>query len=71
MNKIKEYLKDRKSGGVYLTTIQKFNEDIDLLTERSNVICISDEAHRSQLNLDEKQVVDETGVYKKVGFVQV
>lgn len=68
--RLKEYLKDRKSGGVYLTTIQKFNEDIDLLTERSNVICISDEAHRSQLNLDEKQIVDETGVYKTVGFAR-
>lgn len=67
---LKEYLKDNKSGGVYLTTIQKFNEDINLLTERSNVICISDEAHRSQLNLDEKQVVNETGVYKTVGFAR-
>lgn len=67
---LKEHLKDRKSGGVYLTTIQKFNEEIDLLTERSNVICISDEAHRSQLNMDEKHRVDETGVYKTVGFAR-
>ena len=65
---LKEHLKDRKSGGVYLTTIQKFNEDVDLLTERSNVICISDEAHRSQLNLDEKQRMDKTGVYRTKGF---
>ena len=31
-----------------LTTIQKFTESLDLLTDRDNVICISDEAHRSQ-----------------------
>ena len=67
---LKDHLKDRKSGGVYLTTIQKFNEDVDLLTERSNVICISDEAHRSQLNLYERQTVDETGVYKTIGFAR-
>ena len=54
----RQYLRDelqgRKSGGVYLTTIHKFNEDVELLTERDNVICISDEAHRSQTNLDQK-----------------
>lgn len=68
--KLKENLKDSKSGGVYLTTIQKFNEEIDLLTERSNVICISDEAHRSQLNLDDKQIIDESGVYTTKGFAK-
>ena len=41
----------RKSGGVYITTIQKFAETTGLLTERSNVICMSDEAHRTQNNL--------------------
>lgn len=51
---LRDELQGRKSGGLYLTTIHKFNEDIDLLTDRSNVICISDEAHRSQTNLDQK-----------------
>ena len=37
---LKEKLQDRQSGGVFLTTIHKFTEDTDLLTERSNVICI-------------------------------
>lgn len=41
----------RKSGGIYITTIQKFAESTGLLTERSNVICMSDEAHRTQNNL--------------------
>ncbi len=38
----------RQSGGVYITTIQKFCEETGLLSERSNIICISDEAHRTQ-----------------------
>ena len=53
-DKLREELQGRESGGVYLTTIQKFTEDIQLLTDRANVICISDEAHRSQINLDQK-----------------
>ncbi len=69
---LRELLKGRESGGVYLTTIHKFTEDIELLTERSNVICISDEAHRSQTNLDQKLTFDlEKGTYKKTyGFAK-
>ncbi len=63
-------LNGRKSGGVFLTTIQKFNEDTDTLTERTNVICISDEAHRSQINLDQKIKVTEDGVKKSYGFAK-
>ena len=55
-------LKGRNSGGVFLTTIHKFTEDTELLTERTNVICISDEAHRSQVNLDQKVKVTDEGV---------
>ncbi|EEE9341268.1 DUF3387 domain-containing protein [Salmonella enterica subsp. enterica serovar Enteritidis] len=49
---LREKLAGRNSGGVFLTTIHKFTEDTELLSERSNIICISDEAHRSQVNLD-------------------
>ena len=41
--KLRQELQGRESGGVYLTTIQKFTEDLQLLTDRSNVICISDD----------------------------
>ena len=51
---LREKLNGRNSGGVFLTTIHKFNEDTDVLTERTNVVCISDEAHRSQINLRSK-----------------
>ncbi|MDA9774556.1 HsdR family type I site-specific deoxyribonuclease, partial [Saprospiraceae bacterium] len=67
---LRELLQGRKSGGVFLTTIHKFSEDIELLTERSNVICISDEAHRSQTNLDQKIRVTEKGVKKTYGFAK-
>lgn len=68
--KLREELQGRESGGVYLTTIQKFTEDLQLLTDRANVICISDEAHRSQINLDQKVRVTETGVERKYGFAK-
>ncbi|AIQ39903.1 type I restriction endonuclease subunit R [Paenibacillus sp. FSL R5-0912] len=67
---LKIYLQSRKSGGVFLTTIHKFNADTDLLTERANVICISDEAHRSQINLDQKIKITKDGVEKKYGFAK-
>ncbi len=67
---LRALLQGRKSGGVLLTTIHKFSEDTELLTERTNVICISDEAHRSQINLDQKIKVTETGVEKTYGFAK-
>lgn len=69
-DKLREELQGRESGGVYLTTIQKFTEDIQLLTARSNVICISDEAHRSQINLDQKVRITDAGVERKYGFAK-
>ncbi|TKD65156.1 type I restriction endonuclease subunit R [Flavobacterium sp. ASW18X] len=67
---LRELLQGRASGGVFLTTIHKFTEDIELLSERTNVICISDEAHRSQTNLDQKVRVTEKGVKKSFGFAK-
>lgn len=67
---LKKILQGRNSGGVFLTTIQKFTESTDLLTDRNNVICISDEAHRSQINLDQRLVISEKGVERKYGFAK-
>ncbi|MGL5800611.1 MAG: type I restriction endonuclease subunit R, partial [Plesiomonas sp.] len=69
---LREKLAGRASGGVFLTTIHKFTEDIQLLSERSNIICISDEAHRSQVNLDQKVSFDlNANKYKKTyGFAK-
>ena len=67
---LKNQLKGRDSGGVFLTTIHKFTEGTELLTDRSNVICISDEAHRSQINLDQKIKVTADGVRRSYGFAK-
>jgi type I restriction enzyme R subunit len=47
----REHLKnllDRASGGVVFTTIHKFTESHGKISERSNVVVMADEAHRSQ-----------------------
>ena len=67
---LRELLQGRESGGVFLTTIHKFTEDAQLLTNRRNVICISDEAHRSQTNLDYKVKIAENYVRKTFGFAK-
>lgn len=69
-SELRELLEGRESGGVFLTTIQKFSEDISLLSKRGNIICISDEAHRSQVNLDQKVTVTSEGVRKSYGFAK-
>ena len=67
---LRKELRGRTSGGVYLTTIQKFTEDLNLLTDRTNVICISDEAHRSQINLNQKIKIASEGVSRRYGFAK-
>ena len=57
----------RKTGGIYITTIQKFADSTGLLTERSNVICMSDEAHRTQNNLGSKLSIRTDGEPEKIG----
>ena len=69
-SQLRDLLKGRNSGGVFLTTIHKFTEDTELLTDRTNVICISDEAHRSQVNLDQKLKITEDGVKRTFGFAK-
>ncbi|HUZ60663.1 MAG TPA: type I restriction endonuclease subunit R [Hanamia sp.] len=67
---LKTLLQNRNSGGVFLTTIHKFTETTELLTNRTNVICISDEAHRSQINLDQRLKITAKGVERKYGFAK-
>jgi len=67
---LRKKLKGRASGGVFLTTVQKFTEDTLLLSDRENIICISDEAHRSQVNLEQKVRVTDKGVTKSFGFAK-
>jgi type I restriction enzyme R subunit len=65
---LRELLESRQSGGIIFTTVQKFSllngeEYHPPLSQRSNIVVISDEAHRSQYGL--KAVLDQkTGKYK-------
>lgn len=68
---LRSRLRGIESGGVFLTTVQKFEEDNEILSDRTNIVCISDEAHRSQVNLDLKVRIDEEkGVTKSYGFAK-
>lgn len=55
---LREELGSRQSGGFYICTIQKFcdreDDKIGLINDRSNIICFSDEAHRTQLERSRK-----------------
>ena len=50
---LRQELATRQSGGFYICTIQKFCDrkegPIGLINDRRNIICFSDEAHRTQL----------------------
>ena len=64
--KSREHLKELlkvKAGGIIFTTIQKFEESSEILSERSNIIFMADEAHRSQYGLEGK-LDRETGEWK-------
>ena len=51
---LKTELSLRDSGGFFICTIQKFCEAIGELNTRRNIICFSDEAHRTQISLGKK-----------------
>ena len=65
---LRKEINDRASGGIIFTTVQKFSllndeENHPALNERSNIVVISDEAHRSQYGLDAR-LDTKTGKYK-------
>ena len=55
---LRQELGARESGGFYICTIQKFcdrkDDKIGLINDRKNIICFSDEAHRTQLEHSRK-----------------
>ena len=60
---LKSLLNGRKANGIIFTTMQKFEESHEPLSERRNIIVMADEAHRGQYGLKEK-VDAETGKIK-------
>lgn len=72
-DELRRLLDERPSGGIIFTTIQKFSltngeERHPLLNKRSNIVVISDEAHRSQYGLDAK--LDRTSGRFKYGYAR-
>ncbi|MCL2721383.1 MAG: HsdR family type I site-specific deoxyribonuclease [Treponema sp.] len=67
---LQQELGSRESGGIFITTIQKFCEKTGLLSARNNIICISDEAHRTQTNDGSKLKITDEGVKKTYGFAK-
>lgn len=64
---LKTELSLRDSGGFFICTIQKFCEAIGELNTRRNIICFSDEAHRTQIRLSNKiKVVELKDIEAKV-----
>lgn len=59
---LKNLLAGREANGIIFSTMQKFEESDEPLSERRNIIVMSDEAHRSQYGL--KEVVTEDGKIK-------
>ena len=69
-NSLVKELKNRNSGGIFFTTIQKFfpetgDTEFPLLSERSNIIVLADEAHRTQYGFEAKvrYIKNEDGLY--------
>lgn len=61
---LKELLSNREANGIIFTTMQKFQESSEPLSERRNIVVMSDEAHRGQYGLEEK-VDEKTGKIKR------
>lgn len=51
---LKSLLDGIKANGIFFTTMQKFEESAEPLSERRNIIVMADEAHRGQYGLSEK-----------------
>ena len=47
-----DMLKDRLSGGIFFTTLQKFEEETGLFSDRDDILVLVDECHRSHYGLE-------------------
>jgi type I restriction enzyme R subunit len=65
---LKELLLGRTANGIIFTTAQKFEESAECLSDRSNIVVMADEAHRSQF-VTEKVVADTGKVQKSFGLI--
>ena len=66
---LKELLDGRKANGIIFTTMQKFEESHESLSDRRNIVVMANEAHRGQYGLKEK--VDAKTGKIKVGTARI
>ena len=66
---LRSLLEGRKANGIVFTTMQKFEESFECLSDRRNIVVMADEAHRGQYGLTEK--VDEKSGKIKVAAARV
>jgi len=66
---LKELLSGREANGIIFTTMQKFEESDEPLSERRNIIVMTDEAHRGQYGFEEK--VDATTGKISIGSARI
>lgn len=66
---LNEKLEGRKSGGIFFTTLQKFEEETGVFSQRDDILVLVDEAHRSHYGLDATIKFDKAKMeaYKKYG----
>lgn len=66
---LNDKLEGRKSGGIFFTTLQKFEEETGLFSNRDDILVLVDEAHRSHYGLDATIKFDKEKMeaYKKYG----
>ena len=66
---LKELLSGREANGIIFTTMQKFEESGEPLSERRNIIVMTDEAHRGQYGFEEK--IDATTGKVSIGTARI
>ena len=66
---LKDWLDGRQANGIIFTTMQKFEESHEALSERRNIVVMADEAHRGQYGLTE--TVDAKTGKVKIGTARV
>ena len=66
---LNDKLDNRKSGGIFFTTLQKFEEETGLFSNREDILVLVDEAHRSHYGIDATIKFDKEKMkaYKKYG----
>lgn len=66
---LNDKLEGRKSGGIFFSTLQKFEEETGLFSERDDILVLVDEAHRSHYGLEATIKMDKEKMeaYKKFG----